>query len=716
MALNFSQLKTQFIQYLITQNKLEGNNATIDPSDISVFDYSEEFTEYLAEYTQLFNSDFKLDYSQIPDALINQEIDDDMLALMDEAIMNPESVSNEADFVNQLLGDVLKDEEVITQLDKDADGTLNKEEIQSFIDFINKNDGDTQNLTMTDIKAGLEQLKNKEYNKDANSTIIEVPESTLTDKTPSGTDSNYSPSSPNTNNNNNNSDVNGNNTDNTATETKNYTAMSLEQLTSEKSTMEQEVKTATEDVNKVHNGTNEAVAHAEKDAADKEAAYQEALKNDEKVSSELKESSAKNLENISKKENTIDSLKIDLNNKELAISQKTSEVNTFNTTYTALQVAQGQLSTQTSDDPEITSQIATKKSEVETQIKTVEQNMKTAQSDLENLKKEKEAIEKNIEKEENELKTLNDEKAEIDAQILANCGEETKTALEAYNTSKANVETVKATELEKANANLETKQSELEKIESVMHEKNASKIVKDNTVKTTKDVFDPTAELDFIYVPAKDGTMPYLMIGPKNVDPNAELPLLVYLHGSGEFGNNQKTIESQVGPGSILRDWNLQNFNGYIICPHATGDFNTKDWKGEDAVENIRTLVDDFTSTHNVDSDRISIAGHSAGGIGAENIALAMPDVFKRVAVLSGYSSSKDITGLDAEVRGYVGTNDCQYSKAYMDGQFQEEVGEGKLTTLKSSHAGLPKAVFNLDADGDGKADVLEFLFFADDE
>ena len=77
------------------------------------------------------------------------------------------------------------------------------------------------------------------------------------------------------------------------------------------------------------------------------------------MSKQDQEKNNKNLrENISKKENTIDSLKIDLNNKELSISQKTSEVNTLNTTFTSLQVAQGTLSNQTSDDPEVTNQIS----------------------------------------------------------------------------------------------------------------------------------------------------------------------------------------------------------------------------------------------------------------------------------------------------------------------------------------------------------------------
>ena len=63
---------------------------------------------------------------------------------------------------------------------------------------------------------------------------------------------------------------------------------------------------------------------------------------------------------------------------------------------------------------------------------------------------------------------------------------------------------------------------------------------------------------------AQDDTrMPYAVIAPEDVDPNEELPVIVFLHGAGELGNLIKPILKFIK--ILLNRWNLKAL-GVISC------------------------------------------------------------------------------------------------------------------------------------------------------
>ncbi|MBE7704174.1 MAG: hypothetical protein E7Z90_00005, partial [Cyanobacteria bacterium SIG29] len=236
---------------------------------------------------------------------------------------------------------------------------------------------------------------------------------------------------------------------------------------------------------------------------------------------------------------------------------------------------------------------------------------------------------------------------------------------------------------------------------------------------TTIDIRNPNnnlfinnLDIDVNYI--NDGkSMPYALIAPKNVDPNAQLPVLVYLHGGGSCNGSGEYFTSR-GIVKALSETELANFNGYIIAPHLASGYEDT-WIGDKAEANLRQLLNDFTSTHNVDRNNIALAGNSLGGQGTIYMAGKMGDVFSRAAVLSGYGQTAvDPSTIKIPIRGYVGTTskgEDPDSIYYMQKNFGAKIGEENITQIEASHNGLTNAVFNLDTDGNGVADVLEWLF-----
>ena len=270
---------------------------------------------------------------------------------------------------------------------------------------------------------------------------------------------------------------------------------------------------------------------------------------------------------------------------------------------------------------------------------------------------------------------------------------------------KLNVEKVKSEQLELAKGFVSQFDTEIDKINEAYNTKNAQKIEKDNHVSTSK-LFDGKSNLVAQKV-NEDGTIPYILIGPENADPNEELPVLVYMHGLGEVGAGQDVLLN-IGPGGIVPNWNLEDFNGYILCPQLTGEYNAGNWNNETAEGYIRDMLADFEKDHAIDKNNVAVAGHSLGGMGAIYMAKHMEDIFTKAAVLSGYDVGIDTSDINIPIMGYVGTGE---SNGPMNQLFRDNLGQEYLVKVDADHGGVPKQVLMRDTDGNGRSDFFEWLF-----
>lgn len=103
-------------------------------------------------------------------------------------------------------------------------------------------------------------------------------------------------------------------------------------------------------------------------------------------------------------------------------------------------------------------------------------------------------------------------------------------------------------------------------------------------------------------------------------------PLIIFLHGSGEKGNNIELVKNH-GPFDYLKTHTLDAFVLAPQCPE------NEYWDEEVLYRLIQKVVKD----NNIEEKRIYLTGLSMGGWGAWNLAFAHPDMFAALVPIAGF-------------------------------------------------------------------------------
>ncbi len=119
-----------------------------------------------------------------------------------------------------------------------------------------------------------------------------------------------------------------------------------------------------------------------------------------------------------------------------------------------------------------------------------------------------------------------------------------------------------------------------------------------------------------------DGQLqPYSVKIPADYRPDRRLPLLVFLHGSGEDDRE-----------ALARDWFPADF--ILLAPRARG---TSNWYTSDhAQDDIREAVEDVVSNYSVDASHVILAGFSMGGYGVYRTYKEDGARYRALAIFSG--------------------------------------------------------------------------------
>jgi predicted peptidase len=105
-------------------------------------------------------------------------------------------------------------------------------------------------------------------------------------------------------------------------------------------------------------------------------------------------------------------------------------------------------------------------------------------------------------------------------------------------------------------------------------------------------------------------------------------PLILFLHGSGERGNNLKKVKT-VGP---LRFVSTGKKLPFIVVSPQIG-------KGQYwGPDSLKDLLTDIIKEYRVDEKRIYLTGLSIGGKGTWETAIKYPEMFAAIAPVSGWT------------------------------------------------------------------------------
>ena len=160
----------------------------------------------------------------------------------------------------------------------------------------------------------------------------------------------------------------------------------------------------------------------------------------------------------------------------------------------------------------------------------------------------------------------------------------------------------------------------------------------------------------------------------QDYDQRDSWPLLVFLHGSGERGNDLELVKTH-GPPKLIAAG--KEFPFIVVSPQCPKD---KTWEPLELI----ALLDDLTKRFKVDPDRICVTGLSMGGFGAWRLAAYAPDRLAAIAPICGGGETHS-TRLFAQlpVWAFHGAKDVgvpvERSQAMIDG-LKKHGGEPRLT------------------------------------
>lgn len=122
----------------------------------------------------------------------------------------------------------------------------------------------------------------------------------------------------------------------------------------------------------------------------------------------------------------------------------------------------------------------------------------------------------------------------------------------------------------------------------------------------------------------------YRIYVPKERDPNVKLPVLLYLHGSGARGSENR---EQAWSFAAATDPVREKMNFIVVLPQCQ---ENSFWAAKDMTAYALAALDQTIAEFNGDPSRVYISGFSLGGYGAWNLASGYPDRFAAVFPVAG--------------------------------------------------------------------------------
>lgn len=111
-----------------------------------------------------------------------------------------------------------------------------------------------------------------------------------------------------------------------------------------------------------------------------------------------------------------------------------------------------------------------------------------------------------------------------------------------------------------------------------------------------------------------------------NKDSSTRFPLMVFLHGSGESGDDLAKVKTH-GPPKLIEQG--RKFPFIVVSPQAPPN---RGWE----VEMLNSMLEDLKKKYRVDADRVYLTGLSMGGFGTWNWAEKHPYQFAAIAPICG--------------------------------------------------------------------------------
>ncbi|HLU82673.1 MAG TPA: prolyl oligopeptidase family serine peptidase [Trueperaceae bacterium] len=125
-----------------------------------------------------------------------------------------------------------------------------------------------------------------------------------------------------------------------------------------------------------------------------------------------------------------------------------------------------------------------------------------------------------------------------------------------------------------------------------------------------------------------DVSLRYLLYLPAGIEERGDWPLILFLHGAGERGDDLSLVLKQGLPRLLHEGLTLP---AVVVSPQLPAD---QMWAPQ--VPAVRALLADVMARYPIDEDRVTVTGLSLGGAGTCEMVRAYPDTFAAVAPICG--------------------------------------------------------------------------------
>lgn len=188
---------------------------------------------------------------------------------------------------------------------------------------------------------------------------------------------------------------------------------------------------------------------------------------------------------------------------------------------------------------------------------------------------------------------------------------------------------------------------------------------------------------------SKQDTLQYRMLFP-DADNLQKYPLVIFLHGSGERGNDNEA-QLKWGVQNFATDENMSMHPCFVVAPQCPLNTGWGNFDGNDKSADLKLkptptttmsllieLIHDMVKNFSIDTNRIYITGLSMGGFGTYDAIERYPNLFAAaVPVCGGGDVSKAATIAKIPIWIFHGAEDPAVNPAYSVSMVQALVKAG---------------------------------------
>lgn len=139
----------------------------------------------------------------------------------------------------------------------------------------------------------------------------------------------------------------------------------------------------------------------------------------------------------------------------------------------------------------------------------------------------------------------------------------------------------------------------------------------------------------------------YMVLNPPQIEPGKKYPLVYFMHGAGERGNDPKKLLQHFPMQMVKPEWR-EKYPCFVVMPQCRNGklwmnqpWGEKEFKPLDKEPNAQmamaiAILEASLKNPSVDRSRVYLTGLSMGGFGSWELAMRRPELFAAVAPVCG--------------------------------------------------------------------------------